>query len=116
MNQINISALTFVLCGSLFITVGLAMIAPKYAFKTGKEAAQYPDGPHPLPILGNIFSFNALKKSPDQELLRIARKYGQMCMLWFGSNPVIIVSSPKLAKDLMDKVYKPDCIAKGNSF
>lgn len=114
MDQTNISALMFVLCSSLFIAVCLAMIRPKYTFKAGKEAAHYPDGPHPLPILGNIFSFNALKKSPDQELLSIARKYGQMCMLWFGSNPVIIVSSPKLAKDLMDKVYKPDCIAKNN--
>lgn len=114
MDQTNISALMFVLCSSLFIAVCLAMIIPKYTFKAGKEAAHYPDGPHPLPILGNIFSFNALKKSPDQELLSIARKYGQMCMLWFGSNPVIIVSSPKLAKDLMDKVYKPDCIAKNN--
>ena len=64
----------------------------------------FPDGPRSLPFFGNILSFFNLQRRPDQTLVSLARKYGGMCMLWFGSNPVVIVSSPRVAKDLMDKV------------
>ncbi|KAJ5088543.1 cytochrome P450 [Penicillium angulare] len=63
----------------------------------------YPSGPWSLPFLGNLIEFNAIKARPDQELLRIAKKYGEICMLWFGTNPVLIINSPKVAKEMMDK-------------
>jgi len=89
---------------SFLVAVALSFRTPVRTEGEAKNGKQYPNGPKPIPIFGNIFSFSALKTSPDQELLRIARKYGSICMLWFGSSPVIIVSSPKVAKDLMDKV------------
>ncbi|KFY39520.1 hypothetical protein V494_03953 [Pseudogymnoascus sp. VKM F-4513 (FW-928)] len=99
----GLSPLTLVVAGTLFVTFLLIQITPKPESKGGKKGVQYPNGPSPFPLFGNIFSFAALKQRPDRELLNIARKYGQICMLWFGSNPVIIISSPKLAKELMDK-------------
>lgn len=68
-----------------------------------KKPPPYPEGPRKLPLLGSILSFITLRKDPDQTLIRLARDYGALCMLWFGSKPVVIVSSPKAAKDLMDK-------------
>lgn len=63
----------------------------------------YPEGPRTIPVLGSILSFSTIRKNPDQTLIRLARNYGALCMLWLGSKPVVIVSSPKAAKDLMDK-------------
>jgi hypothetical protein len=90
---------------SLLIVLILHLIRSKKTKKPAPAPKQYPDGPRPLPFLGTIFAFSALKNRPDQELLRIAQKYGSICMLWFGHSPVIIVSSPRVAKELMDKVH-----------
>lgn len=116
LEKIELSPLTLVVSGVLIITVLLARITAQFGSKVGASGVQYPNGPSPLPILGNILSFATLKERPDMELLNIARKYGQICMLWFGSNPVIIISSPKLAKELMDKVLKPYHINTVNQF
>ncbi|KFX91307.1 hypothetical protein V490_05975 [Pseudogymnoascus sp. VKM F-3557] len=102
LEKTHLSPLTLAVAGFVAITFIALQISAKSG-STGKNDMQYPNGPSPLPIIGNIFSFAALKQWPDKELLNIARKYGQLCMLWFGSNPVIIISSPKLAKELMDK-------------
>ena len=103
-DQTTFSSLALILSSSsLLIALAWALASPKMKRKVWRNV-KYPDGPQSLPILGNIFFFSALRKRPDQELLRLARKYGEICMLWFGSNPVIVVSSPKLAKELMDKV------------
>lgn len=63
----------------------------------------YPKGPRTLPVIGNALTFFALNKNPDQTLIHFARKYGAFCMLWLGSQPVVIISSPRAAKDLLDK-------------
>lgn len=68
-----------------------------------RNKSLFPEGPRPLPLVGNVFCFFNLRKNPDQTLFRLARRYGALCMLWFGSKPVVIVSSPKAVKDLMDK-------------
>lgn len=69
-----------------------------------RDTTRYPHGPTPLPILGNLLYFQRLLKSPDPELISLAKQYGEIAMLWFGHNPVVVVNSPKVAKDLMDKV------------
>ena len=67
---------------------------------------KFPKGPRPFYILGNFISLMRLQAQPDQELLRIARKWGDICMLWYGSNPVVIVNTPRAAKDLLNDVCK----------
>lgn len=68
------------------------------------EQTKYPNGPRPLGFLGNCFTLSRLLSSPDQELLSLARRFGDVCMLWYGSNPVIIVNTPKAARDLLTEV------------
>ena len=71
----------------------------------GKPGSKYlyPKGPRTLPVFGNILTFHSLIKDPDRTLLSFARRYGALCTLWFGSKPVVIISSPRAAKDLLDK-------------
>ncbi|KAJ2989358.1 hypothetical protein NUW58_g3507 [Xylaria curta] len=35
--------------------------------------------------------------------MKLARRYGGVCMLWFGSNPVIVIGNAEDAKELLDK-------------
>lgn len=63
-----------------------------------------PEGPLRLPVLGSLLSFFDMRKDLDQTLIRLARKYGALCMLWFGTKPVMIINTPRAAKDLLDKV------------
>ena len=96
------------LVGAWVLSMCASYKSPKPILSTSRQSTveRYIAGPYPLPLLGNIFTFSALKHSPDSKLLILARKYGKVCMLWFGSNPVIIVNSPQTAKELMDKVNR----------
>ena len=69
----------------------------------------YPLGPKPLPLLGNYFTISKLQTDADGELRRLARRFGEVCMLWYGSNPVVIVSTPKAARDLLVEVCTYYC-------
>lgn len=86
------------------LSIGVVLLAGCYFAFSPPNGNTLPRGPRALPLLGNLIQFSALRARPDLELLRLAKQYGQMCMLWFGSNPVLIVNSPKVAKDMMDKV------------
>lgn len=88
-----------------FILICLSFVfALVWSLIFSREQSIFPDGPRPLPFIGNLLDFSALYANPDKVLYQVARKYGKICMLWFGSKPVIIVSSPEAAKELMDKV------------
>lgn len=77
---------------------------PSKAAKTASAIRKYYNGPKPWPILGNIGVFARLARNPDKELVRLAKKYGGVCMLWLSSTPVMIISRAEDAKRLLDKV------------
>jgi hypothetical protein len=68
------------------------------------KRSQYPAGPRPLGLVGNISTFVKLISEPEKELLRIKERWGSICMIWYGSSPVIIISTPKAAKELLQDV------------
>lgn len=70
------------------------------------------NGPTPVPLLGNILTLKRLKADPDGELLRIRKKWGHICMLWFGTTPVILINHPRAAKELLNEVGHPSLILK----
>ncbi|PYI04566.1 cytochrome P450 [Aspergillus sclerotiicarbonarius CBS 121057] len=57
-----------------------------------------PKGPWGLPILG---SFPFLTKYPELTLDYWARRYGALYSIWLGNQLLVIVSDPKIAKELM---------------
>ncbi|KAI0435980.1 cytochrome P450 [Xylaria telfairii] len=59
-------------------------------------------GPRPWPICGNLPQFLRLFRDPDKELKLLAKKYGGITKLWLGSQPVLVISKAKDAKDLLD--------------
>ena len=63
-------------------------------------------GPTPIPLLGNVGTLRRLKQDPDGELLRISDRWGNICALSFGSTPVVIISHPRAARELLNEVRK----------
>ena len=75
-----------------------------YIFSFFEERPKLPDGPRRLAFLGNVFTLSRMHSSPDRELLQIAQRWGDICMLWCGLTPAIVVNSPKAAYELMTNV------------
>nr|POE56154.1 geraniol 8-hydroxylase [Quercus suber] len=59
-----------------------------------------PPGPRPFPIIGNILE---LGKLPHQEIAKLSETYGPLMTLKLGSITTIVISSPTLAKEALQK-------------
>ncbi|KAH6775153.1 hypothetical protein C2S52_012714 [Perilla frutescens var. hirtella] len=57
-----------------------------------------PPGPKPWPIIGNL---NLLGSTPHQSLHSLSKKYGEIMLLKLGKFPVVIASSPEMAKQFL---------------
>ncbi|XP_006350345.1 cytochrome P450 71A1-like [Solanum tuberosum] len=57
-----------------------------------------PPGPRPWPIIGNL---NLIGSLPHESLHNLSQKYGDLMLLKFGSKPVLIASSPEMAKEIL---------------
>ena len=68
-----------------------------------KVRSHLPPGPTPLPIIGNLIDFAKFKTKTAQETATLAEKWGDMVTLFLGSTPCVVVNSPALASELMDK-------------
>ncbi|GAB2274054.1 hypothetical protein Dimus_008824 [Dionaea muscipula] len=59
-----------------------------------------PPGPSPLPIVGNLFDLGA---KPHQSLAKLAKIHGPIFSLRIGSKTTVVVSSPSVAKEVLQK-------------
>lgn len=94
---------TFSLRSSLFF--GIILLLPLAVWllkpKHPDHAIKYPDGPRSLGILGNPFSLRRLQTQTDRELINIARTWKDVCLLWLGLFPILIVNKPQAVKELL---------------
>ena len=67
---------------------------------------KFPHGPTPLGLFGNIFVLRRLQFYPDQELISLARKWGDLCLLWAARFPILIVNKPQVVKELLVDVSR----------
>ncbi|XP_020991511.2 cytochrome P450 76T24 [Arachis duranensis] len=75
------------------------ILKSKLAMRTPKSTKFQP-GPKPLPIIGNILE---LGTQPHQSLAKLSQTYGPIMTLKLGTITTIVISSPMLAKQILQK-------------
>lgn len=63
-----------------------------------KTNSKLPPGPFPLPIVGNLFVMN---NKPHKSLAKLAKIYGPILTLKLGQVTTIVISSPDMAKEIL---------------
>ncbi|KAK4413416.1 Trimethyltridecatetraene synthase [Sesamum alatum] len=81
---------------ALLYLSALAVLSKKIFRRPPKR--NLPPGPKPWPIIGNL---NLLGSVPHQSLHVLSQKYGDIMQLRFGKFPVVVASSPEMAKQFL---------------
>ncbi|KAL0456310.1 UNVERIFIED_CONTAM: Trimethyltridecatetraene synthase [Sesamum latifolium] len=80
----------------IFLCLALILL-PKIIFRQHPKR-KLPPGPKPWPVIGN---FNLIGPIPHQSLHSLSQKYGEIMQLKFGKFPVVVASSPEMAKQFL---------------
>ncbi|KAJ4721720.1 putative Cytochrome P450 [Melia azedarach] len=64
-----------------------------------RASVNWPPGPPGLPLIGNIHQFDS--SNPQRYLWNLSKQYGALMSLRLGFVPVLVVSSAKMAKEIM---------------
>nr|GMD24562.1 flavonoid 3'-monooxygenase-like [Ipomoea batatas] len=82
---------------SLTCLATLAFISKLFS-RRQPSRRKLPPGPKPWPIIGNL---HLLGPIPHQSFHSLSKKYGDLMLLKFGSRPVVVASSPEMAKQFL---------------
>ncbi|KAK1420650.1 hypothetical protein QVD17_22418 [Tagetes erecta] len=83
----------------IFLLIFRSQINNRHSRKT------LPPGPRPWPLIGNL---NLIGPLPHQSLHKLSLTYGKLMYLKFGSTPVVVASSPDMAKQFLrthDRIF-----------
>ncbi|XLS48798.1 hypothetical protein HN51_023156, partial [Arachis hypogaea] len=94
MNYLLLLLLAFLACASIHVLIIFILGTKK------SKSSKDPPGPNPFPIIGNILE---LGNQPHQSLAKLSQNYGPIMSLNLGSIKTIVISSPKLAKEILHK-------------
>ncbi|XP_045792374.1 cytochrome P450 71A1-like isoform X2 [Trifolium pratense] len=67
--------------------------------KSTRRTSLIPPGPKPLPIIGNLHQIDP--SSPHHSLWQLSKHYGPIMSLHLGYIPTLVVSSSKMAKEVL---------------
>ncbi|XP_053362079.1 cytochrome P450 2F2-like [Clarias gariepinus] len=59
----------------------------------------FPPGPRPLPIFGNLFHFNI--KNPLKDFEKLAEQYGNIYSLYIGTKPAVVLNGLKVIREAL---------------
>ncbi|KAH9758978.1 cytochrome P450 83B1 [Citrus sinensis] len=76
----------------------ISIILHVQRYKTIKSIA-LPPGPRGLPFIGNLHQFDYL--NPQNYFWRLSKQYGPLVSLRLGSVPMLVVSSAKMAEEVL---------------
>ncbi|XP_050223178.1 cytochrome P450 736A117-like [Mercurialis annua] len=82
----------------LFFTILASSFIIFFFKKPSPLHRKQPPSPSKLPVIGNL---HQLGLHPHRSLRILAHMHGPIMLLHLGSNPVLVVSSPELARDIM---------------
>lgn len=82
----------------LFSLVFLLVLLKFIFDKSRKRGANLPPSPSKLPIIGNLHQLGTM---PHLSLLSLSEKYGPIIFLQLGEIPTVVVSSARLAKEVL---------------
>ncbi|KAL4193742.1 hypothetical protein AMTRI_Chr06g178370 [Amborella trichopoda] len=80
----------------VWVLAFFSFLAAFYVLKSKISNVNLPPGPPSLPFIGH---FHILKFPLHRALSHLSKKYGPIISLRFGMKPVVVVSSPSLAKE-----------------
>ncbi len=72
---------------------------------TSALPAKLPPGPRGLPVFGSLLE---IRTDTHLSIHRLVRRYGDICLLRFGSVPTVIISEPGLLRDAFGKTQLAD--------
>ncbi|XP_027352826.1 cytochrome P450 83B1-like [Abrus precatorius] len=82
----------------VLLTCPLLLLFFLWKCRTTKKST-FPPGPRGLPFIGNLYQLDV--SSLCVKLYELSKEYGPIFSLQLGSRPTLVVSSPKLAKEVM---------------
>ncbi|CAJ1949888.1 unnamed protein product [Sphenostylis stenocarpa] len=87
---------------SLLLLITIVWLSIRVLISSFKpiRSSKYPPGPHPFPIIGNILK---LGNQPHQSLAKLSQIYGPIMSLKLGVTTTIVISSPRVAKEVLQK-------------
>ncbi|XP_073442579.1 cytochrome P450 2C5-like [Dendrobates tinctorius] len=68
-------------------------------FKNQKKSINFPPGPMPLPIIGNMHVINTLK--PQKSFTEMSKKYGPIFTVYLGAQRLVILCGYDTVKDAL---------------
>ncbi|XP_057759125.1 cytochrome P450 71D8-like [Arachis stenosperma] len=88
---------------TFFLLILFSFVVKYYKSKT-KPTHKLPPGPWKLPLIGNFHQVAQAGPLPHRSLRELAKKYGPFMHLKLGENSTVVISSAKLAKEVL-KTY-----------
>ncbi|XP_044213787.1 cytochrome P450 2D15-like isoform X1 [Thunnus albacares] len=85
----------------MFASVALLLVAVLLLlllFRT-QRAKNFPPGPRPIPIFGNVLELNL--ESPLADLERLAKRYGNVYSLFIGHKPAVVINGLQALKEAL---------------
>ncbi|KAL3818447.1 hypothetical protein ACJIZ3_004352 [Penstemon smallii] len=87
---------------AVMLVLLLMVLAWSYVLgsNSSRHRGKLAPGPYPFPIIGNILQ---LGRKPHQSLAKLSKTYGPLMSLQLGSIYTVVVSSPEIAKEVLQK-------------
>ncbi|XP_060669840.1 premnaspirodiene oxygenase-like [Ziziphus jujuba] len=84
---------------SLSLTIFLIIFSLFWFVKQSRSSTKLPPGPWKRPVIGNLR--NLVRSQPHHALRELARKHGPFMHLQLGQVAQVIISSPRMAREIM---------------